>query len=116
MVTNIHARLLDAPAGEIGTLIDGLGSADDRLWPHDRWPPMHFDRPLSVGAIGGHGPIRYVVESYRPGHSVQFRFTRPKGFLGYHRFEVEPKGSGRTELCWRAPKIDQIEGVVRGEN
>jgi hypothetical protein len=59
-VINIHERVLDASIFEIGKLIDGLASANDKLWPHDRWPAMKFDRPLSVGAIGGHGPIRYT--------------------------------------------------------
>lgn len=98
MVTNIHERLLDAPAGEIGDLIDALASADDKLWPRDRWPPIKFDRPLGVGAAGGHGPIGYVVESYRPGRSIQFRFTRPNGFLGHHRFEIEPVGGNQARL------------------
>jgi hypothetical protein len=88
-VINIHERVLDASITEIGKLIDGLASADDKLWPCDRWPAMKFDRPLSVGAVGGHGPIRYTIESYKPGSRIQFRFTEPKGFLGSHRFEVE---------------------------
>lgn len=49
---------------------------------------MKFDRPLSIGADGGHGPIRYSVEEYNPGQSVKFRFTSPKGFNGFHRYEV----------------------------
>ena len=42
--------------GVAGRLLDGLSAADDRLWPKDRWPAMRFDRPLKVGARGGHGP------------------------------------------------------------
>jgi len=49
---------------------------------------MKFDRPLSVGARGGHGPIGYFVEAYKPGESIKFRFTRPKGFNGFHQFDV----------------------------
>jgi hypothetical protein len=113
-VSNIHERVLHASAEKVGALIDGLASAHDPLWPIDRWPPMQFDGPLGVGASGGHGPIRYVVESYSPGRSVQFRFLAPKGFLGIHRFEIEPidgkatmlrhvidmQASGRTWLVW----------------
>jgi hypothetical protein len=97
-VINIHERVFDAPITEIGELINGLASADDKLWPHDRWPAMKFDRRLGVGAVGGHGPIRYAVESYTPGSCIQFRFTEPKGFLGSHRFEVEMVEGEKTKL------------------
>jgi hypothetical protein len=97
-VVNIHERILDASADQVGQLIDGLASDDDRLWPHDRWPAMRFDRPVGVGASGGHGPIGYVVESYSPGRGVRFRFTAPQGFVGSHRFEVEPIDATRTRL------------------
>ena len=97
-VTNIHERVLDASVTEVGGLIDDLASANDKLWPLDRWPAMKFDRPLGVGAVGGHGPIRYTVESYEPGSSIQFRFAEPKGFLGTHRFEVEMVDAKRTRL------------------
>lgn len=98
IVLNIHERVLDAPATKMGALVDGLASANDLLWPIDRWPAMRFDRPLGVGGSGGHGPIRYTVESYAPGRSVQFRFTKPQGFVGVHRFELEPLDAGRTQL------------------
>jgi hypothetical protein len=97
-VINIHERILDASVDRVGQLIDSLASADDRLWPHDHWPPMHFDRPLGVGATGGHGPIGYVVESYTPGRGVRFRFTKPDGFIGTHRFETEPISPTKTKL------------------
>ena len=79
-------------------LIDRLASDYDRLWPHAKWPAMRFDRPLSVGAVGGHGPIRYTVEQYEPGHSIQFRFTKPVGFHGCHRFDLEEIDSERAQL------------------
>jgi hypothetical protein len=75
-------------------LIDGLASRNDKLWPRDRWPAMRFDRPMQVGAIGGHGPIRYTVESYAPGRSITFRFTAPKGFDGTHSFGIDEVSSG----------------------
>jgi len=81
-----------------GALIDGLASRDDALWPRDRWPAMKLDRPLGVGAAGGHGPIRYFVEEYEPGRSVRFRFTRPRGFDGSHRFEITQAVDGRVRL------------------
>jgi antitoxin (DNA-binding transcriptional repressor) of toxin-antitoxin stability system len=51
-VRNVHERVFPAPPAQVGALIDTLASADDRLWPGDRWPPMRFDRALSVGARG----------------------------------------------------------------
>jgi hypothetical protein len=93
-VRNEHSRDFDAPPEELGALLDTLASDDDRLWPGTNWPKMRFDRPLQTGAIGGHGPIRYVVEEYEPGVSIRFRFTGPKGFDGTHRFFVEALSSG----------------------
>ncbi len=88
-VFNAHERVLHAPAQAVGALIDRLGSDDDALWPSDRWPPLVLDKPLSVGARGGHGPIRYHVVAYEPGLMVRFRFTSPPGFLGQHEFILE---------------------------
>jgi hypothetical protein len=59
---------------------------------------MKFDQPLQIGAKGGHGPIRYFVESYQQGKSIKFRFTGPKGFDGYHEFTIEEIGSTKTLL------------------
>jgi hypothetical protein len=59
---------------------------------------MRFDRGLAVGAIGGHGPIRYTVDAYDPGRSVRFRFTGPPGFDGHHGYEIEEVGSGEARI------------------
>ncbi|WP_280489702.1 SRPBCC family protein [Nocardia carnea] len=93
-VVNSHLRHLPAPASEVGALMDTLAGADDALWPAHRWPAMRFDRPLGVGAVGGHGPIRYTVEHYVPGRWVRFRFTGPRGFDGFHEFTVHPTAGG----------------------
>lgn len=97
-VLNIHERTLEAPSSTVGTLIDSLSSPRDALWPRGKWPSMIFDRPLAVGAVGGHGSIRYMVEAYTPGHTVRFRFTGPSGFDGYHEFEIEEKENGGVLL------------------
>jgi hypothetical protein len=55
---------------------------------------MAFDTALGIGARGGHGPVRYVVEQYRPGREVVFRFTNPTGFRGTHRYRIEPTDDG----------------------
>ena len=97
-VENVHERSLNVPSQQVGKLIDSLASRKDSLWPCSSWPPMKFDRPLSVGATGGHGPIRYLVEAYVPGQSVRFRFLGPKGFDGYHCFEILGTSNDRTVL------------------
>ncbi len=110
-VRNIHERLLHVSAAEAGALVDGLGSSRDPLWPRQRWPAMRFDRPLAVGAVGGHGPIRYVVEAYKPGRLVRFRFTRPAGFRGTHAFLVTPEGAAGARL--RHELLMRTEGLAR---
>ncbi len=86
---NTHERRLDADPDRIGALLDAVASPSDALWPADRWPAMVLDRGLSVGSRGGHGAIRYAVESYRPGRSVSFRFAPDAGLVGTHRLEVD---------------------------
>jgi hypothetical protein len=78
-VINVHERELQADLEKVGALIDSLSSLEDALWPISSWPRMEFDLPLSVGATGGHGPVRYFVESYTPSQAIRFRFTGPKG-------------------------------------
>jgi hypothetical protein len=89
-VINVHERELNASPAGIGALIDSLASDRDLLWPYYSWPRMEFDRPLAVGATGGHGPIRYFVEAYTPGRSIRFRFIGPKGFDGFHCYDIIP--------------------------
>jgi hypothetical protein len=93
-VLNVHQRRLAVSPDEAGSLIDSLAGPDDRLWPHHAWPPMRFDRPLAVGAVGGHGPIRYVVSHYVPGQWIRFRFTGPRGFDGFHELTVSTQDDG----------------------
>jgi len=50
---------------------------------------MHLDRPLQLGAVGGHGPIHYRVDTYEPGRRVHFTLRAPQGFDGFHGFEIE---------------------------
>jgi len=87
-IYNIHEREFEADPVQIGELLDSLASREDRLWPKHVWPRMEFDRPLGVGATGGHGPIRYFVEEYVPAKSIKLRFTGPKGFDGFHGYEI----------------------------
>ena len=59
---------------------------------------MKLDRPLNVGAIGGHGPIRYTVESFKPDFHIWFQFIELKGFLGTHRFDIEAMEGEKSGL------------------
>lgn len=101
-IQNQHRRQVDHSPVAVGLRLDTLSMRDDRLWPHELWPRMLLDRPLGVGAQGGHGPIRYVVEEYDPGRQVVFRFISPKGFHGTHQFRVQ----GSEEKCEILHSID----------
>ncbi|MGH9025618.1 MAG: SRPBCC family protein [Acidimicrobiia bacterium] len=92
MIHNVHSRAFDAPATQVGALLDSVASAGDRLWPR-RWPKLRLDCPLAVGAAGGHGPIRYSVERYEPGRTIVFRFAPGLGVDGTHRLVVEPQSA-----------------------
>lgn len=97
MVRNVHERWL-AGAGLGGRwLLDSLAGPHDRLWPRHAWPATRLDRPLGVGATGGHGPVRYTVEKYVPRVRVRCRLRAPAGFRGYHEYEVLPDGD---QACW----------------
>ncbi|MBC8368197.1 SRPBCC family protein [bacterium] len=93
-VLNIHEREFGCPVVQVGALLDSLATQEDLLWPHETWPRMKFEQALSVGARGGHGPIRYEIEDYQPGRFIRFRFTGPRGFLGHHGYEIEESESG----------------------
>ncbi|MFE1171141.1 DUF2867 domain-containing protein [Streptomyces sp. NPDC058773] len=94
-VRDVHARTVHAPAEMAGALLDRLGGADDPLFPTPVWPPMRFDRPLGVGADGGHGFVRYRVAAYEPGRRVRFDFTDGGG---WHEVTVRPLGPDRCRV------------------
>lgn len=99
-IKNVHVREIGAPASKVGEILDTLGSVDDRLWATDIWvaEPVFFDRPLGVGAVGGHGSIRYSVIGYEPGRRIVFRFAPDGGLAGVHGFEIAPVGTDRTRI------------------
>jgi hypothetical protein len=100
-VRNVHTRqLVQNPRN--GQLIDQLSSRNDILWAHERWMPMEFPKGLYIGSSGGHGMIRYNIESYTRGQAIKFRFTSPKGFTGWHGFTLEANGKLRHELIVEA--------------
>src|SRR5687768_9835381 len=109
-IESIHTRELSASAEELGELVDTLAGPDDKIWPIERWPndPIGFDRPLAVGARGGHGPIRYTIAAYEPGRRIAFEFEPGTGLRGGHRIEVEPVANRRVRVH------HVLEGEVKG--
>ena len=112
-IESIHTRELPVTVVELGLLLDTLAGPDDQLWPTERWPhdQIHFDRPLGVGAKGGHGPIRYTVKAYEPSRLIKFEFEPGSGLRGHHGLEVEPDGSGRARM--RHVLDVEVSGVSR---
>lgn len=98
MVVNIHERSYEVPASEVAALVATLASRDDRLWPFECWPRIRFDRGLVPGSSGGHGPVRYRVESVDPARELVFRFTGPSGFEGGHAFTITSVSDAATRL------------------
>lgn len=105
---NVHERVIAAPIGEVGPLLDSLGSRQDRLWPLPPRDPMILrtvdasgvvvGTGVAVGASGGHGPVRYVVEEHIPGRRVVFRFRGPLPLDGTHVLTADPAPGGGTVL------------------
>jgi hypothetical protein len=120
-IRNIHMREIEAPAAVVGEILDSVGSADDRLWATDIWvaEPVVFDRPLGVGAEGGHGSIRYAVLEYEPCRRIVFGFAPDGGLSGTHGFELEPLERDRCRLThfldaetsrWMRPLVPVLIG------
>jgi hypothetical protein len=95
-VLDRHERVIEAPAEVVGALLDRLSADDDPVFPTPAWQAMTFDRPLGVGARGGHGRVRYSVTEYEPGRRVRFAFTPPDS--GFHEMTVEPMGERRCRV------------------
>lgn len=108
---NIHERRVSAPAGRVGKLVDGLGGRRDRLWPPGPWPPMRLDRPLAVGARGGHASVRYEVTAHEPGRRVEFTFAPGGDAVGTHTFTVTPTGEHQAVL--RHEMVARFTGRMR---
>jgi hypothetical protein len=96
-INSWHEVEVAADPAQAGALLDSLSGQDDRLWPHENWMPMELDRPLGVGARGGHGPVRYSVIEYDPGRRVVFKFDDDGIFKrvdGRHWYEIVSDGEG----------------------
>lgn len=90
MTRNVHTREIRRDPEWIRTALERIAEPDSELWPRDAWPPLILDRPLAVGAVGGHGPIPYSVVAYEPGRRLAFEFDPAFGLRGTHGFDVTP--------------------------
>jgi hypothetical protein len=101
MIRNAHQRGYPVDPARLGELLDRVAEPDSPLWPVKGWPPMVLDRPLGVGAKGGHGPIRYSCTAYEPGRRVEFAFAPGLLVAGTHTLEVLDSGALRHTLTAR---------------
>ncbi|WP_299256167.1 hypothetical protein [uncultured Aquimarina sp.] len=97
-VLNIHKRTLTQPKNIVVEILKTLSTENDKVWPKEKWPEMKFKGGIKVGAKGGHGPIRYSVEKYNPNEIIQFKFNKPYGFIGIHKFEIKELDENKTEI------------------
>lgn len=97
-VTNIHKREIKQPKDKIEALFKTLSSENDMILATHKWSPMVLNNGLKIGSKGGHGQIRYFVTAYQPDEFIQFEFTGPQGFEGFHKFEITAIDSNLTEL------------------
>lgn len=97
-VINIHKRIIPQPKAKISALLGMSATEKDQLTPTKYWPATSFKEGLQVGSKGGHGPLRYTVSKYDPGELIQFEFTKPKGFHGFHSVELTELEKDKTEL------------------
>ncbi|MFI9009715.1 SRPBCC family protein [Actinosynnema sp. NPDC053489] len=88
MIHNVHTRRIPDGANLVDRVVE--------LWPADRWPPLVLDRPLGVGADGGHGFVRYRCTAHEPGRRAEFAFGPTTGVAGTHVLEAVPGGLRHT--------------------
>lgn len=97
-VYNVHERLLPVEQAEVASLVDGLASDNDGLWPHGLWPAIRFDRPLGVGAVGGHGRSVTRFTPTLPVAGCVSRSRRRAACMGSMSSRCTPRRAG--ERCY----------------
>lgn len=115
---NVHTRVTDGTLADAARLLESLGTAEDRMWPRDRWPRIRLDQGLAVGSRGGHAGVRYRVLDVEPGRRVRFVFeadSRPL-LAGWHEFRVDPIGADGLEwtheLVLENPSLQVRTGLI----
>ena len=109
---NIHTRTINQPKRKVTELLETLSTENDQIWPNEKWPRMKFKDGIKVGAKGGHGPIRYAVEKYNPDEIIQFRFSKPTGFNGIHKFEIKELTDKQTEVKHTIDMVTEGTGTL----
>lgn len=97
-IKNIHKRIINQPLEKVAAALATISTENDIVWPTENWPAMKFKNGIQVGAKGGHGPIRYSVEKYNPSEIIQFRFSKPVGFNGIHKFDLVEIAPQKTQI------------------
>lgn len=97
-ILNVHERTVKAPIDKVIALFNTLASEHDQIWPKEHWPRIKLDKGLTIGSHGGHGPIQYKISEYLPGERIRFQFSEPKGFIGFHEFQMNSIDGDHTHL------------------
>lgn len=96
-IRNEHSRTMPSTIARAQLLLETLGSEQDLLWPHDRFPALQLDDGHEPGSKGGHGSVRYrVVEA--TASSVRFEMHPASKLVGGHILWFEDCGDGK--LRW----------------
>ena len=112
-VLNIHQRKIQVSKERIIELFASLATKEDKVWPTENWPKMKFKDGLQNGSQGGHGPIRYGIIDYNPLEHIIFKFQKPEGFNGIHKFEIAELGLEETEIKHTIKMKTSIMGAIK---
>lgn len=73
-IRNEHARLIARPASEVFSVLEAVGTEDDRIWPAPSVPFERTPGPLRVGETRErHGIIRAVLDELDPDRKLVWR-------------------------------------------
>ena len=111
MIRNVHERVINAPSSPWAPCRWTWGRRTTASGPSQGWTPMVLDRPLALGADGGHGAIRYYVSEYEPGRRVRFTFRPRTGIIGAHELSLDALDDERTRI--RHVLIGRTRGAMR---
>lgn len=73
---------------------------------------MVLNNGLKINSFGGHGPIGYYISNYAIGKSIEFTFTKPKEYIGTHRFEIIETAANTTLLKHSINMSLNSKGIV----
>ena len=111
-IINVHQRVYNQPSEMIWKILETLSSKEDRLWPREIWPPVVLNNGLAMNSSGGHGPIRYYVSKHDHGEAIEFTFTKPAEFVGFHKFEIIENSNNTSVLRHILSMNVNLKGLV----